>query len=69
MKTLSLKQLIRLLKDCENKYGDMLVIHQTDPEGNGFGTIHPRSMYCSDTSKGKVLFIAPFEENIEEELF
>lgn len=69
MKTLTLKQIIALLNAYKNKYGDMLVIHQTDPEGNGFGTIHPDSICCGDTSKGKALFIAPFEENIEEELF
>lgn len=59
-KTISLTGLIQELQSLNKKYGNMPVIHQSDPEGNSFGTIQPASMYVD----GGMLFIHPFEENI-----
>lgn len=58
--TISLTGLIQELQSLNEKYGNMPVIHQSDPEGNSFGTIQPASMYVEDG----MLFIHPFEENI-----
>lgn len=60
IQTISLIGLIEELEKLKNEYGNMPVIHQSDPEGNSFGTIQPASMYVEDG----MLFIHPFEENI-----
>lgn len=60
IQTISLIGLIEELEKLKNEYGNMPVIHQSDPEGNSFGTIQPASMYVEDG----MLFIHPFDENI-----
>ena len=43
LKTMKISELITLLKVYQKDLGDVPVFHQRDPEGNGFGTIHPNS--------------------------
>ena len=70
LKTLKLSELIALLTAFKKEIGDVPVFHQTDPEGNSFGTLAPRSFwYDSTTNVGKALFIMPFEEHIDEQLW
>lgn len=69
MKTFKISELIKELEECKKELGDIPVIHQKDPEGNGFGTIQERSIGWDETKIGKTLFIMPFDEDIEEELW
>lgn len=70
IKTMKINELIQELQDWKKEFGDIPVIHQSDPEGNSFGTIDKRSFsYDSDTTIGTALFICPFEEDIEDELY
>ena len=69
IKTMKISELIEQLEINKRAFGDIPVIHQSDPEGNSFGTIHERSIGYDDTSLGRTLFIMPFNEDIEEELF
>ena len=70
IKTMKISELIKELQDWKKEFGDIPVIHQSDPEGNSFGTLHKRSFsYDSDTSIGTALFICPFQEDIEDELY
>jgi hypothetical protein len=67
---MKISELITLLKVYQKDLGDVPVFHQRDPEGNGFGTIHPRSLSYDDQTKvGTAVFIMPFDEYIEDELF
>ena len=70
LQTMKISELITLLKVYQKDLGDVPVFHQRDPEGNGFGTINPRSIaYDSETKVGNAVFIFPFDEYIEDELF
>ena len=72
LKTMKISELITLLKAYQRENGDVPVFHQRDPEGNGYGTLDPQNIFYADktdTKIGKALFIAPFEEGIEDELF
>lgn len=69
VKTMKISELIGLLTAYKNKFGDIPVIHQADPEGNSYGTINPRSINYGETKIGKAVFIFPFEEDIEDKLF
>jgi len=70
LQTMKISELITLLKAYQKDLGDVPVFHQRDPEGNGFGTIHPRSLsYDSETTVGNAVFIMPYDEYIEDELF
>ena len=70
LQTMKISELITLLKVYQKDLGDVPVFHQRDPEGNGFGTIHPRSLsYDDQTTVGKAVFIMPFDEYIEDERF
>lgn len=70
LQTMTISELITLLKAYHRENGDIPVFHQRDPEGNGYGTIHPRSIYCDPSTKvGKAIMIHPFVEDIEDELF
>lgn len=70
--TIKVKDLIRLLRKFD---GELPVFHQTDPEGNSFGTIKNDSVYHSQVNRdgvgnGHAVFIAPYEENLDDnELF
>ena len=70
IKTMKISELIKELQEWKCEFGDVPVFHQADPEGNSYGTIDKRSFsYDSDTSIGTAIFIMPFEESIEDELF
>ena len=69
VKTMKISELIKLLEIFKKDFGDMPVIHQEDPEGNGFGTLNCRSFYYDQTKMGNTLFIMPFEEGVEDRLF
>lgn len=70
LETMKISELVTLLLAYKKELGDIPVYHQRDPEGNGFGTIHPRSLsWASDTTVGKAVFIMPFNEYIEDYLF
>ena len=70
LQTMRISELISLLSAYQKELGDVPVFHQRDPEGNGFGTINPRSLsWDSDTAVGKAVFIMPFNEGIEDYLF
>lgn len=67
MKTLKISELIEVLTEYKNLLGDIPVFHQTDTEGNSFGTLDKFYSFCYDrnTKEGTVLFIGPYEEGIE----
>lgn len=69
IKTMRISDVIRVMKAYKDIYGDMLVIHQGDPEGNYHGTLHPRSFAHCKTSIGNCLFICPFDEHIDDDLW
>lgn len=72
IETMKISELIAFLNAEKKRLGDVPVFHQSDPEGNGYGTINPRCIFYSDgtdTKIGKALFIAPFDEGIEDEIF
>lgn len=70
LETMKISELVTLLLAYKKELGDIPVYHQRDPEGNGFGTIQPRSLsWASDTAVGKAVFIMPFNEYIEDYLF
>lgn len=72
LKTLKISEVIKVLQDYKNDLGDIPVFHQSDPEGNSFGTLHPRSFsYDTDTKVGTAMFICPFAEYVEvyDEIF
>lgn len=69
IQTLRISELIKELQALKKKVGDIPVIHQRDPEGNGFGTINACSLSAEDTDIGTVLFIFPYDEDIEDELY
>lgn len=69
IKTCRISQLIYLLGKLKEQVGDVKVFHQTDPEGNSFGTIDPTDVnnsfwYLTDTAQGKCITIHPHEENV-----
>lgn len=63
--TLTISKLISVLNEYKRTLGDIQIFHQSDPEGNSFGTITERSIDWYDTQVGRALFIMPFEEGIE----
>ena len=68
MKTMKVSEIIEMLTKFKNTIGDVPVFHQSDPEGNSFGTIQERSFSWDDSTKvGKAIFLCPFEEGIEDE--
>lgn len=70
LKTMKVSELIKVLQEYKKELGDIPVFHQTDPEGNGFGTINVDSIsWTEGTNVGKAMFIFPYNENIEDELF
>ena len=70
LQTMTVSDMIALLAAYKKEFGDIPVFHQKDPEGNGFGTITPRSFtWTSDTAVGTAVFIMPFNEGIEDYLF
>lgn len=70
IETMKISELIRELQQLKAELGDIPVIHQRDPEGNGYGTITSRSVGVYDESSiGKFVSIEPFNEYIEDELF
>lgn len=69
IQTLRISELIKELQALKKQEGDIPVVHQRDPEGNGFGTIDAGTVYADDTEVGRVAFIFPYDEDIEEELF
>jgi hypothetical protein len=70
LKTLKISQLIKILLEYHKQFGDIPVFHQSDTEGNSYGTIDEKSIsYMDDTELGKAMFIAPYEEYIDDELF
>lgn len=70
LKTLKLSELIALLTAYKKELGDVPVFHQTDPEGNGYGTLDAMSLYYdNETTVGTAVFIMPFEEYIEDKLY
>ena len=70
LETMKISELINDLKVAMKQLGDIPVIHSRDEEGNGYNTIHQRSIQYMDTDKvGQVLVIYPFEEYIDEQLF
>lgn len=69
IQTLRISELIKVLQGIKKEVGDVPVIHQRDPEGNGFGTINARSVCPGETDIGMAVFIEPYDEDIEEELF
>lgn len=69
IQTLRISELIKVLQGIKKEIGDVPVIHQRDPEGNGFGTINARSICVSETEIGTTVFIEPYDEDIEEELY
>lgn len=69
LETMKISKLIDLLKKYQKELGDVPVFHQTDPECNGYGTIDHMSICYMDTNIGKAIFISPFHEYIEDELF
>lgn len=69
IKTMKVSELIELLGKYKKELGDIPVYHQTDPEGNGFGTIDKNSICYMETNNGKAVFISPYYEYIEDELF
>ena len=70
LETMRIDDVIGLLLAYKKEFGNIPVYHQRDPEGNGFGTLHPRSFsWDSDTAVGKAVFIMPFNEYIEDYLF
>jgi hypothetical protein len=68
MKTLTVGELIKKLERFPK---DTPVFHQTDPEGNSFGTIHESSVINMDIKEyngSKIgVFIFPFDEYLNEE--
>jgi hypothetical protein len=63
-------ELIKELQQLKAELGDIPVIHQRDPEGNGYGTITSRSVCVyNESSIGKFISIEPFDEYIEDRLF
>ena len=70
LKTMTISEFVTLLLAYKKELGDIPIYHQRDPEGNGYGTIQPRSLeWYGGTAVGKALFIMPFNEGIEEYLF
>ena len=70
LETMRISDVVALLLAYKKEFGDIPVYHQRDPEGNGFGTIHPHSFSWDDhTAVGKAMFIMPFNEYIEDYLF
>ena len=69
IQTLRISELIKVLQAFKKEVGDIPVIHQRDPEGNGFGTIDINSISLDKTDIGTVLFIEPYQEDIEDELY
>lgn len=70
IQTLRISELIKELQALKQQLGDVPVIHQRDPEGNGFGTIDKSTVsYYDDTEIGVVAVIFPYDEDIEEEVF
>lgn len=69
IKTLRISELIKELQKIKKQVGDVPVIHQRDPEGNGFGTIDACTVCSDDTEIGTAVFIFPYHEDIEEEIF
>lgn len=69
IQTLRISELIKILQGIKKQVGDIPVIHQRDPEGNGFGTIDINSISLDKTDIGTVLFIEPYHEDIEDELY
>ena len=70
LQTMKISELVAFLNAEKKRLGDVPVFHQEDPEGNGFGTIHPRSIYCDPSTKvGKAVMIHPFDEHIEDDLY
>ena len=70
LETMRIDDIVGLLLAYKKEFGNIPVYHQRDPEGNGFGTLNPRSFtWASDTAVGKAVFIMPFNEYIEDYLF
>lgn len=69
IQTLRISELIKVLQAFKKEVGDVPVIHQRDPEGNGFGTIDECSICIGKTDIGTLLFIEPYQEDIEDELY
>lgn len=67
--SMKISEVIDVLEEYKNELGDIPVIHQGDPEGNYHGTLHPRSFAYCKTSIGNCLFICPFDEHIDKELW
>lgn len=61
MKTLKVKELVEILKNCNQ---DSDVFLSVDEEGNGYSTID-ESMSFESMENGKVLIIYPFAEGID----
>lgn len=69
IQTLRISELIKVLQEIKKEVGDVPVIHQRDPEGNGFGTIDACSICTGETEIGMAVFIEPYDEDIEDELY
>ena len=72
LQTMKISELVAFLNAEKKRLGDVPVFHQRDPEGNGYGTLNPQNIFYADktdTKIGKALFIAPFDEGIEDDLY
>lgn len=72
LQTMKISELVAFLNAEKKRLGDVPVFHQADPEGNSYGTLNTQHIFYAektDTKVGRALFIAPFVENIGDELF
>ena len=62
---MKISEMIQHLTELKNMHGDIEVYHQSDPEGNGYGTITHDTIYTVGTIPSVV--IHPHEEYINED--
>ena len=69
LKTLKISELIKILEQFKKELGDMPIILESDPEGNSMGTLNIETVTWDKTKLGNTLFLFPYDEDIEYELF
>lgn len=67
-KTAKVDDVIKILKDVKDAFGNIDVFISTDSEGNSYGTIDKEHSLGWD-EKHKFVIFYPYEENIDYEEF
>lgn len=63
-KTAKVDDIIKILKDVKNTFGNVDVFLSCDPEGNGYGTIDKKHSLGWD-EKCEFIVFYPYEENVD----